>query len=147
MIRPAAAVLLLLAAAAAPGAEPGRPVQYAQVTVREQVLIRVPVRVRPLPAPAAVQWKESKGPKCVAARGIAGAALSGRNSVDLILRDSKRVRARLDSNCPELDYYYGFYIMPHRDGMICEDRDVIRSRVGGQCEIDDFKALEAVARR
>ena len=33
------------------------------------------------------------------------------------------------------------------DGQICEDRDVIRSRMGGACEIDRFRSLEPVVRR
>ena len=47
----------------------------------------------------------------------------GRDSVDLILRNRQRVRAKLESSCPALDYYYGFYITPNPDGMVCEDRD------------------------
>ncbi|HEX2763174.1 MAG TPA: hypothetical protein VHM92_04925 [Allosphingosinicella sp.] len=140
MIRAAAAALLLLGAGgAAPSAPPAR--QYAQV-VRERVMIRFHQV-----GPPNVDWKEGKGPKCVPARGIAGAALASRESVDLILRDGSRVRAKLESSCPALDYYYGFYISPNPDGLICEDRDIIRSRVGGACEIDRFRSLQAVARR
>ena len=93
------------------------------------------------------EWKEGKGPKCVPARAIAGATLVGRSSVDLILRNRQRVRAKLESSCPALDYYYGFYITPNPDGMVCEDRDNIRSRMGGACEIDRFRSLEPVVRR
>lgn len=142
MIRAAAAASLLLGAGgAAPLAQAPRPAQYAQV-VRERVMIRFH-QVRP----SNVDWKEGKGPKCVPARGIAGAALASQQSVDLILRNGSRVRAKLESSCPALDYYYGFYISPNPDGLICEDRDIIRSRVGGACEIDRFRSLQAVARR
>jgi hypothetical protein len=110
--------------------------------VREQVI----VRFRQTP-PSRLGWKEGKGPKCVAARAIAGATLVGKSSVDFILRSRQRVRAKLESSCPALDYYYGFYITPNADGMICEDRDNIRSRVGGACEIDNFRSLEPVAPR
>ena len=129
-----------------PDPEP-RQAQYVQVTVREQLIVRVPMRVRQLaPAASLLQWKESKGPRCLPARAIAGAALLSENSVDLILRDRSRIRARLDTSCPELDYYYGFYITPNADGQVCADRDVIRSRVGGQCGIERFRALQAVRR-
>ena len=60
---------------------------------------------------------------------------------------SRNWRAKLESSCPALDYYYGFYITPNPDGMVCEDRDNIRSRMGGACEIDRFRGLEPVVRR
>lgn len=142
----AGALLLLLAGGteppptAAPSGE-----RYAQLVVREQIVVRFRGRATPQPG-AALRWKEGKGPRCVPARAILGAALSGQESVDLLLRDRSRVRAKLESSCPALDYYYGFYITPNADGMVCADRDRIRSRMGGQCGIDRFRSLEAVAR-
>jgi hypothetical protein len=143
-----AAALMLAALGSVPD-EPSAiaPMQFAQLTVRQQILIRVPVRMRPMPkATIPMEWKESKGPKCVAARSIAGATALSQKSFDLVLRDQSRIRARLDRNCPALDYYYGFYISPDADGQICADRDSIRSRVGGECEIDAFRKLRAAAR-
>lgn len=147
MLKWGAGALLLFAAGAGeqPVAEPG-PDQYAQLVVREQIVVRV--RGRPTSAaPAPARWKETKGPKCVSAKGILAAALTSQDSVDLIMRDKSRIRAKLESSCPALDYYYGFYITPNADGMICEDRDRIRSRVGGQCGIDRFRGLEAMVRK
>jgi hypothetical protein len=141
----AGALLLLSTGAAEPPPAAPRGEQYAQLVVREQIVVRFRGRQAPAPG-AALQWKEGKGPRCVAARQILGAALSGQESVDLILRDRRRVRVKLESSCPALDYYYGFYITPDPDGMVCADRDRIRSRMGGQCEIDRFRSLEAVAR-
>jgi hypothetical protein len=109
---------------------------------REQLSIRVR-QVTPASA-TLYRWKESKGPECIPARAIMGAALLSENSVDLILRDRRRFRAKLDNNCPELDYYFGFYINPTIDGLVCADRDIIRSRVGGQCGIERFRALQAI---
>ncbi len=147
MIDWSAATLLLMTLAAVPGEpSPANPIQFAQVTIREQILIRVPARARGLPnrpASSPIEWKESRGPKCVPMRMIAGATFLGQNSFDLVLRDRSRVRARLEKRCPALDYYYGFYIRPNADGQICADRDIIRSRVGGQCEIEKFRLLTA----
>ena len=143
----AAALTLLVGGASAATPEP-QPMQFAQLVIREQIIIKVPVRSRettPAAAPS-MRWREGRGPKCIAARAIAGASLLSENSVDLILRDRSRVRARLSSRCPALDYYYGFYIRPNQDGMICAERDMIRSRMGGQCGIERFRSLEAVAR-
>ena len=140
------AAVLLGAVPAAAGAH--EPIQFAQISIRRQIIVRVPVRTREGRAPTApkVEWKESRGPDCVPAKSIAGAALLGRNSVDLLLRDSSRIRANLENACPALDYYYGFYISPNPDGQICADRDVIRSRMGGQCEIDSFSRLRPAPR-
>jgi hypothetical protein len=149
-IRWASAVALpFVAAASAAAPETGRPgaqpSQFGQLIVRERIMIRVPMRSREaLPVdPPTTRWKEKHGPKCVAAKAIAGAALLSQNSVDLVLRDSRRIRAKLERRCPALDYYYGFYITPNPDGQICADRDVIRSRMGGECQIDRFRLLKA----
>ena len=145
----AAALMLMLFGPAQQPAGLVSPMQFAQVTIREQIIVRVPVRRRQI-APAAsslIKWKEEKGPRCVPAKSIIGASLLGQNSVDLIMRDNSRIRARLESDCPALDYYYGFYISPNADGKICADRDTIRSRIGGQCEIERFRALKPMAKR
>lgn len=138
------AALLLTAVGGAETRSEPESMQFAQLTVRQQIIVRMPMRGAGIaPPPSSVRWKEAKGPKCIAARSIAGAMLLGRNSVDLVLRNNSRVRARLENSCPALDYYNGFYITPGTDGMICADRDSIRSRVGGMCEIDAFRTLTA----
>jgi hypothetical protein len=133
---------------AAGGAAPAAPDQYAQLVVREQIMVRLTPGLRAAPGvpQTAIGWKEKKGPKCVAARQVVGASMAGPNSVDLILRDRTRLRAKLDSSCPALDYYYGFYVTPSADGLICADRDMIRSRMGGQCGIDRFRTLRLTRR-
>jgi hypothetical protein len=142
----AVAALLLTTAGASVPAPAQQSDQYAQLVVREQIVIRMHARQSPRPASPPVEWKERKGPKCVPAKAILGAALLSQKSVDLVMKDRRRIRAKLESSCPALDYYYGFYITPNADGMICADRDIIRSRVGGHCQIDGFRTLEAAAR-
>ena len=113
----AAALPLALLGAAPPSPAPvGR---YSQVIVREQLVVRIP-----------------------AARIIGAASVVAPSSVDFVLRDARRIRAKLDSSCPALDYYRGFYIAPNSDGQICADRDIIRSRMGGECGIDKFRSLK-----
>ena len=140
----AAALLLLAAGASAPS--PGEAQRPGQIVIQERLMIRITPAVRAASASSATpaRWKEKKGPKCLAMRSIAGAALVGQNSVDLILRDRSRIRAQLENRCPALDYYHGFYVTPTADGQICADRDMIRSRMGGECGIDRFRALELV---
>ncbi len=147
MIDFGAAALLLLHMAGGHAAGAQEPIRYAQLSIRRQIIVRVPVRTRDeAPDTPDVEWEESRGPRCVSAKSIAGAALLGQNSVDLLMRDSSRVRAKLENACPALDYYYGFYINPNPDGQICADRDVIRSRMGGQCEIESFRRLRPAPR-
>ena len=138
-----AAALFLLAFGGGQGEQ--RPPQPPQMnmTVRYQILIRVPRGARQI-TPAGmslIRWREGRGPRCVAAGQIVGATLLGQNSVDLLLRDRTRLRARLESRCPALDYYRGFYVDATADGRICADRDSIRSRAGGECGIDTFRTL------
>lgn len=147
MIRLAAAAFALLVAGAqdspAPPPEPapGLPYAVAQVTVRQQIIIRVPRGQNRVPAAnAPTRWREAGGMRCVPARQIAG-ALPGHGSVDLVMRDNRRVRARLGQQCMGLDYYRGLYVSANSDGQICAGRDVIRSRMGGRCDIVEFHAL------
>ncbi len=88
-----------------------------------------------------VEWKEHKGPKCIAVADIAGAMLNKEGAVDLLMDDQSRLRVRLDGDCKPLDYYTGFYLKPGPDGLICKDRDAIRMRSGARCEIEGFKSL------
>jgi len=118
-------------------------VQIAQVSIHERIIIRVP-RMSRMPARSYApprEWKEHKGPKCIAVAAIAGAMLNKDGAVDLVMDDTTRLRARLDGDCKPLDYYSGFYLRPGPDGQICKGRDAIRMRSGARCEIDAFKSL------
>jgi len=109
-----------------------------RVVVQEQVTIRVPVvRARPT---IPVRWVEKKGPRCIASGDVLAATLSEDRSIDFHLRNRRRVRAKLDSECPTLDFYRGFYLQPD-DERICAGRDEIRSRIGGSCQIERFRLM------
>lgn len=117
---------------------PSAEITVTQITIRQSVVVGVPNR--PVP-PKPLRWKDKKGPKCVAMANIAGAAIVADDAIDLALRGGQRMRAQFSSRCPALDYYSGFYVLPTDDGQICADRDVIRTRSGGQCEIQRFRIL------
>jgi hypothetical protein len=116
-----------------------RAVELAQLSFRSRIVVRVQTSQLAMVPLAAL--KEKKGPKCVAMGDILGAAVLARSSVDLVLRGGFRIRARFSASCPGLDYYSGFYLVPSSDGKLCADRDVIRDRAGGECEIDKFRKL------
>ncbi len=126
-------------------AQQGKPEQQVvrRVVIQNQVIFRIPIRPR-LSQP--IEWLETKGPKCVPAHRIAGAMLSGPSSIDFVLRDRSRVRAVMDSECPALDFYDGFYLQPD-DERICAKRETIRSREGGSCRIERFRTLVPHARQ
>lgn len=120
--------------------------EWAQLTIRERVVIRVP-RIDPragrdLPAaPRPIQWKEKKGPKCMPIAALRGAAFGGEEGVDFVLTGNRRIRAKLEDDCPALDFYSGFYLKPTADGQVCADRDAIRSRSGAVCPIGRLRTL------
>lgn len=127
--------------------------RWAQLTIHERLIIRIP-RVAPpssavstptnlsrsLPPP---QWVERGAPKCVAAASLTGAQVGAAGAVDLIVQGTKRLRAKLEEDCPTLDFYSGFYLKPAGDGNVCAGRDMIRSRSGAHCAIREFKTLVA----
>lgn len=147
----AVALASILGFASPPSAPPREAagVAIADVTVVRSVIIRIPARKsqryrpagHPPPAPA---YKEHRGPKCIESAAIGGAAITTSESVDFILKGGKRVRAKLQDECPALDYYSGFYVRAPQDGKICADRDSIHTRSGGDCEIDRFRALTPI---
>lgn len=120
-----------------------QPVQLAQVGARERIVIRIPHLPRASRRhPASdTQWREKKGPKCVAARSIASARMSADGDVDLIITDGRRLRAELNEHCPTLKFYNGFYLRRAADGNLCARRDSLRSRSGARCQISRLRTL------
>ncbi|MFK3891171.1 hypothetical protein [Sphingomonas sp. NPDC079357] len=122
-------------------------VEYAQLTIHERLIIRVPrvspapMRGRGVPPPPQVRWDEKKGPACVAMNTLTGAAVEREGEVDLVVGGARRIRAKLDDDCPTLDFYRGFYLKPTADGQLCARRDGIRSRSGAYCAVTRFRAL------
>lgn len=133
-------VLLLLIAPA------GEPVQMAQLTIQQRIIIRVPAAKKGS-APARItpeareRWDEKKGPRCVALRSIRGASVVVDNGVDLLLADNHRYRARLEKGCDSIGFYSGFYVEPSADGSLCSGRDELQARNGMNCAIDSFRRL------
>lgn len=118
-------------------AAPDQEARVRSIVVEDHIIIRVPVR----PPPGRFQWVERNGPKCIASGAIRGAFLAGNDHVDFLLSGRRLVRAKLDEDCPALDFYEGFYLNSE-DELICAKRDFVRSRMGGRCRIERFRALQ-----
>ena len=136
------ALLLLSGAAGVATTAPWEErIELAQVIVRERVVMRVPATTR---VPPVVRFKQKRGPRCIAADGFAGAAVMAPDSIDLLARGGRRVRAELEDACPALDFYSGFYLTPSADRKLCAGRDAIHARSGGECQIKRFRVLVPV---
>lgn len=135
-----AAYAALTVAASAAAAEPVElaSVLIAQIRIQRSTIVRVPPAA---PPPRPVKWKEKGGPNCLRFTAMAGALVSSPTTIDLILRGGTRYRVKLEKSCQAIDFYSGFYVKQTKDGQICEDRDMIHSRSGGECGIDNFKML------
>ena len=115
--------------------------EFAQLTIRQRVIIHVPVTpLQPTPV-APMRWVEKRGPRCVALNHLSGFIVRGPQVVDLFMRGGKRVRTRLERECTAIDLGYGFYVKPNADGRLCVNRDAIHARNGGQCDVERFTML------
>ena len=147
MVNPLFALIPMLLFAPADAPKGAEGMRVTQLRIQRQVVIPVP---RMVPRTAAMSsytalppigWAERRADRCVAVGQLAAAAVTRPDSVDLVLSGGKRVRAKLGNECPALDFYSGFYLKPNKDGMVCARRDTIRSRSGGACRIQAFRAL------
>jgi hypothetical protein len=124
------------------GAQPPTTATVSRLAARDEIVLRVPV-VRPRMA-WPVRWIEKKGPKCIRSTSVIAAALADQRSIDFLLRDRRRIRAKMDSDCPTLDFYGGFYLQPE-DDRICARREEIRNRIGASCRIERFRTMVPTA--
>lgn len=132
-------VLVLLASASVAQ----RPVMLAQVQVEQKKIVRIrPIQQQAQTVPAQrIRWEEKRGPKCLQVSTLAGATVSSPDSIDLYVRGGQRLRAKLEKGCPSIEFYSGFYMKRSLDGRVCQGRDQIHSRSGGECKIEKFRTL------
>lgn len=136
----AAFAVLSVAAGAAPAPardQPSASIQFAQVTIERSTIIRV----RPTRNAKPQKFKEKGAPNCLPWSNMAAAMISSPTTIDLIVKGGTRYRVKLQKACQAIDFYSGFYVKATRDGRVCEDRDMIHSRSGGECGISKFKTL------
>lgn len=127
-----------------------QPVQN-QVRIEQRVTIRIaPVTTSPrlsmMPDARRIaldDLEERNAGKCIALRSIKAVQPSRSNRLLLFTRDRSLMSLRLKKNCFAQDFYSGFYVEPRSDGMLCVDREVLRSRTGANCELTEINRLVA----
>lgn len=127
-------------AVAAPAASPAG-TQWAQATIEQRIIIRVPMRRLRAPPPPDDVWEEHKGPKCISLGRVRAAAVTSSRGVDLMLAGRERMRALLGRECGAADLYSGLYIQPNEDGQLCAGRDRVLARSGADCPIKKLVRL------
>ena len=154
-------LLLLAATGASTASKAGEaplphPVQLAQVTIEQRVIIRIPTiqppgvarlqrgaLTAPLPPDPTqdVEIKEVKGPKCVKLDSLRGALINSKTGVTLLTDKDEALRTHFTKSCRPADFYSGFYVQPTKDGSICAGRDAVHARNGTTCDIQKFTKL------
>ena len=81
----------------------------------------------PLPP---IEWKEKKGPKCVAVAELAGASIARPTASTWCMQRRHAAARAAGRRLPAARFLTGFYLRPAGDGMVCADRDAIRMRSG-----------------
>jgi hypothetical protein len=123
--------------------------QFAQVRIEKRVIIRVPRQRSAISSALSdiarnsrpATYTQKKIGKCLPMNSILGVQRFGERYIDLVTRDRKQIRARLEKKCQARSFYSGFYMEKSSDGQICADRDILHSRTGSKCEIDRFRLL------
>jgi hypothetical protein len=115
-------------------------VHVPRITITSTTVVRTN-RAPPSAPRAMTPMTERKADDCIRMQRVVAFAVAERHSVDLVMNDGSRMRAKLGDKCPALDFYAGFYIRPNSDGKMCAGRDTIRSRSGGSCNIQAFRTL------
>ena len=113
----------------------------AQVQIQRNSIVRVPPANPPLRNTPIIRWKEKGAPACIKWSNLAAAMVSSPTTIDLIVKGGTRYRVKLEKSCQAIDFYSGFYVKATKDGQVCEDRDSIHSRSGGECVRDKLRTL------
>lgn len=116
-----------------------------RVTIRISPLVNSPrqAMVPDMPRLNLRDFEERDAGKCVPLRAIRGVQPTSDDRLLLYLRDRRVLSLRLRKNCRAQDFYSGFYVEPREDGMLCVERDTLRSRTGASCELREINRLVA----
>ena len=116
-----------------------------RVTIRISPLVNSPRQsIMPdVPQVNLRDYEERDAGKCVPLRAIRAVQSGSDDRLLLYLRDRRVLSLRLRKSCRAQDFYSGFYVEPRDDGMLCVERDTLRSRTGATCELREINRLVA----
>lgn len=128
------------------------PDELGQVRIRQRVIIRVS------PSPpdarqrlATMQARRSEGgairevehDDCVRVENILGVQPTTDNRLLLFMENRNVLAAALDRSCTAQAFYSGFYVERSDDGRLCVRRDMLQSRAGASCQVENLTRLVA----
>lgn len=132
--------------------EARQPASLGQVRIRERVIIRI----SPSPPESrqrllAIQAQRSASPgyrevehdNCVRVDNIVGVQPSTDNRLILFMENRNVLAATLDRTCSARAFYSGFYVERNEDGRLCVQRDMLQSRAGASCSVEQLTRLVA----
>lgn len=99
-----------------------------------QIIVRENSSVRP-------KFKERKTGDCLSLGGIEGVRVNSDHRLLLFMRDHRLIGANMDESCQARHFETGFYVDRSSDGLLCANRDMLRSRSGASCSVSRLREL------
>ncbi len=66
------------------------------------------------------------------------------NRLLLFMENQQVLAASLDNACTARAFYSGFYVEQNEDGRLCVSRDLLQSRAGATCSVEQLTRLVPV---
>lgn len=130
-----------------------RPEILRQVRITQRVIIRISpstpdARSRMLSSlprrDSGTAFEEVAHEDCVDTAAIAGVTSTRDNRLLLFMRNQEILAAQLERGCTARAFYSGFYVERSEDGRLCVRRDMLQSRAGASCSLENMTRLVAV---
>ena len=81
---------------------------------------------------------------CIETAGIAGVTSTRDNRLLFFMRNQDILAAQLERGCTARAFYSGFYVERSEDGRLCVRRDMLQSRAGQSCSLENMTRLVAL---
>ncbi|MCX7676293.1 MAG: hypothetical protein N2Z59_02835 [Alteraurantiacibacter sp.] len=126
------------------------PAPMGQVRIRQRVIVRISpgddearARLSALQARSVnrTTLREVPHDNCVRVENIVGVQPSGDNRLLLFMENRNVLAATLDRSCSAEAFYSGFYVERAEDGRLCVRRDLLQSRAGASCAVEQWRRL------
>ena len=128
------------------------PQELGQVRIRQRIIVRISpsspdVRQRL----STMEARRSEGrtvrevehDDCVRVDNILGVDPTTDNRLLLFMENRNVLVAALDASCSAQAFYSGFYVERADDGRLCVRRDMLQSRAGASCQVENLTRLVA----